>query len=289
MGFSALQISAAPEVMAETVENIREMCLQSWPSADVSYAVDRYELMQLVELAGGFLPEDRLDEEMARMGEVDGLVSFDAVVDWLVEQRRRPLSPPPLPPDGDVMAESPTPAAVMPPMSCPPLLSEMEGLVDMVCAGSVDRLDLSFTYVEAEHCAMLADCLPEAQGLRAVDLRSNGLGDDGINAFTVQLPGSSVVELDLRFNGVGPAGVSLLAKALAMDPTGAMEKVDLRANRVGVDGCEVLARALRRNRSLRYLNLGINTVGDEGAWEIGSALEDNEGLEFLGLDGNDSE
>jgi hypothetical protein len=43
---------------------------------------------------------------------------------------------------------------------------------------------------------------------------------------------SSVVELDLRFNGIGPAGVSLLAKALATDPDGALQKLDLRANLV---------------------------------------------------------
>jgi Ran GTPase-activating protein (RanGAP) involved in mRNA processing and transport len=283
-GFESLSIDEVAPAASDHESNLRGMVHDSWAVVDVNSTgvIDRYELLHLVELLGGNLSAEELDDAMASMGaDYHGLVGIEQVCRWCVDQRGSPA------PLSEIALPSMDAPAPLPPMSRPPTLHEMEDLVGEVISRELEKLDLSFSYVGTEHCSMLAEKLPSARVLREVDLRSNGLSDDGVNAFTVQLPGSSVVDLDLRFNGVGPMGVSLLAKALATDPDGALARIDLRANRVGVDGSEVLARALRRNRSLRELNLGVNGIGDEGAWELASALEDNDSLEFLGLDGND--
>lgn len=56
--------------------------------------------------------------------------------------------------------------------------------------GAIEALDLSFKQLGAPHCTLLGEALPESPALRLVDLRSNGLGDDGSNAFAVMLPRS---------------------------------------------------------------------------------------------------
>eukprot|EP01048_Picozoa_sp_COSAG05_P009761 COSAG05_NODE_821_length_7122_cov_142.066781_3_plen_600_part_00 len=175
---------------------------------------------------------------------------------------------------------------------------------------SVDRLDLSFNRLGAEHCLGLTTGLPRKRAaarsaadeepqylLDALNVRFNGFADAGLAHICTALYGgdpivgvglrvpADMLELDISFNGISEDGCAGLAAALC----GAcchLETLIMCCNAAGPDGTEALAEALRNNESLTVLDLSMNDIGDEGAWELADALEENTCLRSLKLDGN---
>jgi hypothetical protein len=252
--------------------------------------IDRYDFYHLAELMGHGLNDAEVDDAIAQLDVGEGRVNFDGFFAWLLERNRQQREhyhhqqhesvPVPVGEAG---------APVLPPMSCPPQLHELEGLMAQLSSPDafIETLDLSFQSLGEPQIRVLGAGLGGARQLRRLDVRNNGFGNDGACTLAAAIPGSSIVELDLRFNGIGIDGTLAIARALMDDPEGALQLLDMRGNRCAVDGCEAIAEALRSNRSLAHLDLGVNAVGNEGAWELADALDDNDSLEYLGLGGND--
>ena len=115
----------------------------------------------------------------------------------------------------------------------------------------------------------LASRLASLDSLTSLDLRGNGIGDDGATAIAAL---ENLTSLDLSHNSIGDDG----AKAIA-----ALQKLtslDLSNNSIGDEG----ATAISALKNLTSLNLWDNNIGDEGAKAI-AALKN---LTSLDLDGN---
>ena len=91
--------------------------------------------------------------------------------------------------------------------------------------------------------------------LGAVDLRENGVGDNGAVSLGGAMLGNPrcVVELDLSANGVGDRGAAAIAEALKTHDT--CKVLRLSRNRIGPKGAEELARCLVFNQELHCLEL----------------------------------
>jgi hypothetical protein len=252
--------------------------------------IDRYDFYHLAELMGHGLNDAEVDDAITQLDVGAGRVNFDGFFVWFLARIRQQHERHDHQHHGAVpIPANATGAAVLPPMSCPPQLHELEGLMAQLSSPSavIEELDLSFQSLGEPQLGVLGSGLGAARQLKRLDVRNNGFGNDGARALAGAIPGSSIVELDLRFNGIGVDGTLAIARALIDDPDGALQLLDMRGNRCAVDGCEGMAEAVRFNRSLAHLDLGVNALGNEGAWELADALDSNNSLEFLGLSGND--
>lgn len=58
-------------------------------------------------------------------------------------------------------------------------------------------------------------------------------------------------------------------------------------NTIGNIGCETLLGFIKRNKSLKYLDISFNDIGDRGLLAVAECLADNDKLEVLNLLGNE--
>ncbi|CAG9460351.1 unnamed protein product [Pedinophyceae sp. YPF-701] len=128
-------------------------------------------------------------------------------------------------------------------------------LEDGIWYTGLERLDLSMTGTKMSDL-LPGDTCPES-ALRALDLSSNDLRDDGARA---------------------------IARALSEDDSGlkhTLEVLRLGRNAIGGCGTAALASALRNNTTLRELSLAQNQIGHRGAGELGALLACNSALQVL--------
>jgi hypothetical protein len=163
----------------------------------------------------------------------------------------------------------------------------------------------------------LASLLRRGGGaLRVLELSRNGLGDAACAAVLHELPHTRLCSLRLRHEELGAASAGALAQVLRDDSAPHLRELWLTACRlrtdeletlgaalesnrtltelslldcdeVSTEGCRALARALRRNATLRTLDLALCDVVCSGAEALTQAMELNTTLTSLRLEGND--
>ncbi|XP_053418635.1 ribonuclease inhibitor isoform X1 [Nycticebus coucang] len=148
------------------------------------------------------------------------------------------------------------------------------GLVAL-CAQASDRqtgasrLHLSSTMSLDIQCEQLSDTrwtelLPLIQQCQVVRLDDCGLTEVRCQDMSSALRANpALTELDLRTNELGDAGVQLVLQAL-QGPTCTIQKLSLQNCCLTEAGCGVLPSVLRSVPSLRELHLSDNPLGDAG-------------------------
>jgi len=115
----------------------------------------------------------------------------------------------------------------------------------------------------------IAKALPYNVHLTSLDLRSNRISDQGVEAIVAALqscrPNHSLKELILSWNSITDRGASKVA-SLLQDKNCPLERLDLSCNdRIYDTGLRTVVEALKCNSCLRELNVfgcdGITTVG----------------------------
>ena len=94
--------------------------------------------------------------------------------------------------------------------------------------------------------------------MTSINLRGNGLGDDGASllAVAVEMRECPLVDLNLWSNDITDAGAHKLADALAVNTS--LTHLDLSGNNIGSDGADALAEACAQNRTLASVDLRNN-------------------------------
>ncbi len=143
-----------------------------------------------------------------------------------------------------------------------------------------------------ESARALADALHESDRLESLFISCNRLGDEGAAIIADALRTNRTLRrLSLASNRMGPAGAEALADALSSEDSGlrflglgwtrATAAVGELGNRIGNEGAIALARMLRRNRSLRALDVSHNRIAQAGIDAISEALDENDSLCLL--------
>lgn len=114
---------------------------------------------------------------------------------------------------------------------------------------SLTHLSLRFRNREAT-IQSLKCCLVYAQNLEALDLRSNLIGDDGIEELMDSFLQTNLKSLNLGFNRISDVGAESLAR-LVSDPDCQLTHLDLNCNLIGNSGGLSLAKALKNNSTLK--------------------------------------
>ena len=157
--------------------------------------IDRYDTYTLAELLGHRLNDAELDDLMAQLDSGgEGRIAFDPFFGWLLDRNRAAHQAHYRQADAVPM---PSAAAVLPPMSCPPQLHELEGLMANLSSPEalMDVLELSFQLLGEPQISVIGSGLGAARQLQKLDIRNNGFGNDGARTLAAALPGSSIIEL----------------------------------------------------------------------------------------------
>jgi len=141
-------------------------------------------------------------------------------------------------------------------VSAPALLSQAATLFR---AAPVSELKV---YQSAGLWAQLSDCVHLAR-LRCLDLESNGLTDDDLEALCRSANLPELVTLHLWANRIGDAGV----RALVRSAPPKLTRLDLSSNQITDAGALVLADSTFLSR-LRLLDLSSNQINDAGALAV---------------------
>lgn len=107
----------------------------------------------------------------------------------------------------------------------------------------------------------------------------DGLGDEMLDSLLTSSE-FKLQRLAIRFNGITSRGITLLSEFLATDPT--LKCLELDGNDLGDNDAESLGNALRRNTTLRRLNLFNNeSITDVGKESFRLALNDDRSLNSI--------
>jgi hypothetical protein len=122
-------------------------------------------------------------------------------------------------------------------------------------ANSLTELDLNRKGVGVEGGMVVAGLIPVMGGLTALNLKSNSLKDEGVNAVCEGIQSNKetkLASLNFSYNGIGPVGANAVAAMVAV--TGGLTRVDVRHNIIAGDGAAQLAAAVLRNLKIEMFN-----------------------------------
>jgi hypothetical protein len=151
---------------------------------------------------------------------------------------------------------------------------------------NIEAFDLRWTKFEGESVFELARGLALNQSLHTLDFSACGLNDDEVAAIASALCSNSKVKtLTLNSNNCGELASLQLARLLQMESC-PIQKLDMSFQQRDFGRrleCRPLVEAIRRNRSLRILDLTCNLLNDDDALMIGEVLTENSSLQELFL------
>mmetsp|Transcript_572 Transcript_572/g.701 ORF Transcript_572/g.701 Transcript_572/m.701 type:complete len:394 (-) Transcript_572:3586-4767(-) len=151
-----------------------------------------------------------------------------------------------------------------------------------------DYAFLSLYFFTSDEAQVIHDALIENTTLRFLSMPNCYAGRRKfvpiINALRNN-PACQVVTLDISDNRLEDSGIEMVAEYLKRSTI--IESVALKQNRItGGDGATALAEVLRRNNSIKVLDISNNRIEAEGIAKIDEALATNNTLEELGISDN---
>ena len=134
-------------------------------------------------------------------------------------------------------------------------------------------------------------------GLTALNLSSNSLKDEGVNAVCEAIQSNKetkLASLNFSYNSIGPVGANAVAAMVAV--TGALTALNLSSNDIGShwdydqdeivstpEGPKAIADALLVNGALTALDLSSNDLKDEGVCAVCEAIQSNKETKLASL------
>jgi Ran GTPase-activating protein (RanGAP) involved in mRNA processing and transport len=151
---------------------------------------------------------------------------------------------------------------------------------------TLTRLDFSSNSTRCAGATQIAGALPFNSTLRDLKLGSNGIRDDGAARLAEAIARNrSITALGIGHNSIGPEGGVSIAEAVGRNPL--IEALDLASNAMGAAAARALGATIASEGCrLTDLTLANNVIGDEGATAVASAVKRNGTLRRLDLSTN---
>ena len=135
-------------------------------------------------------------------------------------------------------------------------------LLEVLKYNHLQHLHLSWNIIRLESMAALVDVIC-ADSLQTLDLCSCGLLLDGAVSLSAGLKScGQLVRLDIYKNNIGSHGMSSLAEGLQYCTN--LQMLNLKYNNITSDGVVSIVRVMKRCRYLQVLYLGGNSIGVDG-------------------------
>eukprot|EP00429_Kryptoperidinium_foliaceum_P042153 CAMPEP_0176117946 /NCGR_PEP_ID=MMETSP0120_2-20121206/59262_1 /TAXON_ID=160619 /ORGANISM="Kryptoperidinium foliaceum, Strain CCMP 1326" /LENGTH=210 /DNA_ID=CAMNT_0017452257 /DNA_START=129 /DNA_END=757 /DNA_ORIENTATION=- len=122
---------------------------------------------------------------------------------------------------------------------------------------------LESNYLYPRAAEDLVQLIAVSPSLRHLHLAHNSIGNEGAKVLAQSNSFSQLQVCNMSDNEIGPQGIREIASALSR-PDCVLRTLVLDSNRVGDDGLEKLLEGLRRNASLKSLDLSYNRITRRG-------------------------
>ncbi|KAK0168035.1 hypothetical protein PV327_001875 [Microctonus hyperodae] len=195
------------------------------------------------------------------------------------------------------------------------IIPPSEILEAMKISSSTGELYLSSLSIIVPICEIIGRILTSSTTIKCVDLSDCMLVSTGMSKILEALNnGSNITSLNLKGNNINGSIVSQLGdifhhnntlkhlyikwNALGIDKAAFdkfcdglcinhnIEEIDLRYNQISSYSAEALSNVLRKNKSLKIMNLAWNTLGFQGGQLILNGMKENNRIIQLDLRGN---
>ena len=140
----------------------------------------------------------------------------------------------------------------------------MSALVDVICADSLQSLELSRCDLLLDSAVSLSAGLKSCRQLVELNISDSNIGSHGMSSLAEGLESCrQLVKLDLSGNNIGSHGMASLAEGLQYCTN--LQVLDLIKNNITSDGVAAIVGVMKRCRYLQKLDLCINSIGIDGA------------------------
>ena len=137
----------------------------------------------------------------------------------------------------------------------------------------ISLIDLSYNNIGSLGCVEIVKLFDNTNcQLRGLNLRGNGITDEGVKQLSSVLANSQLRNLNLEGNDITDEGVKQLSSVLANSQ---LRSLNLEGNGITDEGVKQLSSVLA-NSQLRSLNLEGNGITDEGVKQLSSVLANSQ-------------
>ena len=160
----------------------------------------------------------------------------------------------------------------------------MSALVDVICADSLQTLELHWCGLLLDGAVSLSTGLKSCRQLVELDISINFIGPLGMWCLAEGLKSCrQLVELNISYNNIGSHGMSSLAEGLQYCTN--LQVLNLGGNYITSDGVAAIVGVMKRCRYLQKLDLSNNSIGVDGAAVLVGGWQ-HKSMLILGLYGN---
>jgi len=157
-------------------------------------------------------------------------------------------------------------------------------IADIVHSVDPQNLQLSDNQLGDAGVRHIVPVLLKTKSIQLLDFSKNLITE--IGAAIVSDAVSILTDLDIRSNNIGDKGIEAIAKSIQASLT--IKWLDISNNQIGPVGAVEIGKSLLHNKSLDTLLINDNSIGYDGAVSIATALTKNDHLTGLSLEGDES-
>ena len=140
----------------------------------------------------------------------------------------------------------------------------MAALLDVICADSLQTLDLSMSDLLLEGAVSLSAGLKSCRKLVVLNFSHNNIGPLGMLCLAEGLKSCrQLVELDISYSDIDSHGISSLAEGLQYCTN--LQVLSLNNNNITSDGVAAIVGVMKKCRYLQKVGLSRNSIGVDGA------------------------
>ena len=140
----------------------------------------------------------------------------------------------------------------------------MSALVNVICADSLQTLDLRGCGLLLDGAVSLSAGLKSCRQLVKLNISENNIGPLGMMCLAEGLKSCrQLVKLDITHNNIGSHGMASLAEGLQYCTN--LQVLNLCLNNITSDGLAAIVGVMKRCRYLQELDLMLNSIGVDGA------------------------
>ena len=149
---------------------------------------------------------------------------------------------------------------------------------------TIKKFDFGYAKFDEISCQLIFPSLKGNRIITYLDLKSNNIGDSGMQGFAKYLSDCSLKFLFLQTNKIGQQGAFFLAEALKSNKS--LLVLNLSDNNFGNQGMNYLCDALIENKTLKTLYVGYTGISYYSVYKIDTFLKKNSTLESFFIYGN---
>ena len=167
----------------------------------------------------------------------------------------------------------------------------IRSIIQQIEQGTIDGIQLSFKKITLGEAKALAEAMvanAKKSTIKTIELYGNEFGNEGVMAFSEVIANENCAVENLNLGGCGMTDLGAFALAEALKKNKTVRELNINGNNKGITarGIGAIAKALGTNSCITTLRVGYGVLDRDGASLLAQALKTNTALKLIDLDHN---